>query len=75
MVSQLSIIAMWAAALCLVCFAVLSNASDTPRHPHDKRDDKLRRRSVVSKLDEALKHHDVSHQVIDILTTANSQGT
>jgi hypothetical protein len=73
MVSRLSSIAVWAVALCFLCFAVLSNASDTPHHPHAKRDDKLRRRSVVSKL--ALKHHDFSHRVVDILTIMNSQGT
>jgi hypothetical protein len=43
MVSQMSSIAFWAFALCV---AVLSNASDTPRHPHAKRDDEIHRRCV-----------------------------
>jgi hypothetical protein len=49
MVSQVSSIAFWAVALCFLRFAVLSNASDTPRHPHAKRDDEIHRRCVVSK--------------------------
>jgi hypothetical protein len=72
MVSGLSSIAFRALALCFLCFAVLSNASDTPRHPHAKHD-QLQRRSVVSKL--TLKHSDVSDRIIDILITLDSQST
>jgi hypothetical protein len=72
MVSRLSSIAFGALALCFLCFAVLSNASDTPLHPHAKHD-QPKRRSVASEL--TLKHSDVSGQAIDILIFLDSQGT
>jgi len=72
MVSRLSSIAFGALALCFFCFAVLSNASDTPCHPHAK-PGQLQRRSVVSGL--TPKNFDVFDQVFDILTALDIQGT
>jgi hypothetical protein len=71
-VSRLSRIAFGALALCFLCFAVLSDASNTPRRPQAKHD-QIQRRSVISKL--TLKHSDVSDRVVNILITLDSQGT